>query len=179
MAVKPISIEAIEKATGKTWAAWLRILKRMDATKLSHTEIAKNIVARGDASGWWAQSITVAYEQHIGRRAPGQQSDGGFTGSVTCTLDAAPADVHAKWLAMVAGKSGFAGVQCRSAPTVTRTPKRLYWRCKLSDGSNAAVSFEAKAKSKTLVTVAHHKLESADKIPGTKVYWRNMLQGLK
>jgi hypothetical protein len=81
MATKPINTAAIEKGTGRSWNEWLAFLESIGAEKLSHKQIAERVTASGHTSGWWSQSIAVAYEQSIGRRLPGQVEDGTFQAS--------------------------------------------------------------------------------------------------
>src|SRR5690606_39188985 len=87
---KPIATAAFAEKTGKSWQGWLDFLDGIGARDLSHTEIARAIVETGEASGWWAQGITVAYEQHIGRRQPGQRPNGGYEVSVSKTVSGSP-----------------------------------------------------------------------------------------
>ena len=76
-AVEPrVSDEAVRNATGRTWAAWFELLDAGGAVELGHTEIARLLIDDHGVPGWWAQSVTVAYEQARGRRAPGQRPDG-------------------------------------------------------------------------------------------------------
>ena len=64
------------------------------ATELGHSKIARWLVEEHRVDGWWAQGITVSYEQARGLRAPGQRADGTFEASVTKTL---PATVEQIW----------------------------------------------------------------------------------
>ncbi len=84
------NIPAIEKSTNIAWTEWLLFLESIGAKNLSHKEIAQHVhnklKASHENSGWWAQGITVAYEQHIGRRKPGQTNDGFFQVAVSKTL---------------------------------------------------------------------------------------------
>lgn len=66
-AEKPaISEEAVQAATGKNWQDWFRLLDDAGAARMTHKEIV-GIVGRLDeddrVSGWWRQSIAVAYEK--------------------------------------------------------------------------------------------------------------------
>src|SRR5699024_12560503 len=66
-----ISNEAVKYATGKEWDEWFSLLDEKDAEKLSHKEIADLLLCGGyieKGNGWWAQSVTVAYEYAKGRR---------------------------------------------------------------------------------------------------------------
>jgi hypothetical protein len=72
---KPENTNAIEKATDKSWTQWVKELDAMGARELSHKDLALKLYNQLDGQlenhGWWAQGITVAYEQHIGKRIPG------------------------------------------------------------------------------------------------------------
>lgn len=76
--IQPVNADAITKGTAQSWKEWLAFLEAINAHSMPHDEIARRVRETGDASGWWAQTIAVAYEQHIGRRVPGQASDGTF-----------------------------------------------------------------------------------------------------
>lgn len=80
-------IEAVERATGRTWDEWLAYMAGIGAERLTHHEIAAALVAELDGTvdnlGWWAQATAVAYEQYMGRRVPGQRPDGTFQTSVS------------------------------------------------------------------------------------------------
>lgn len=79
-----VGAQALTRATGKTPEEWLAILDAHGAAKLTHAEIARWLSDHHEAvDPWWAQSITVMYEQERGMRAPGQMADGTFTVSVT------------------------------------------------------------------------------------------------
>jgi hypothetical protein len=80
-------IEAVERATGRSWDDWLSWMASIDADQLSHHEIASALITELDGKvenvGWWAQATAVAYEQYVGRRVPGQRPDGTFQTSVS------------------------------------------------------------------------------------------------
>jgi hypothetical protein len=70
--------EAMEAATGKHPDAWFALLDAQDATTWTHTAIAKWVHEVQGVPGWWAQSVTIRYEQARGMRLPGQRADGTF-----------------------------------------------------------------------------------------------------
>jgi hypothetical protein len=70
-----ISDEALAARTGRGWQEWFAVLDGRQATRLSHGEIATWLSEAHDVPGWWAQTITVGYEQARGMREPGQASD--------------------------------------------------------------------------------------------------------
>ena len=103
-APKAISLEPIERTTKRPWPEWLAFMDRIGAEHLDHTQIAQHVheelerMAPGlDNPGWWAQGITVAYEQHSGRRLPGQQADGTFQMSVSKTTGLGVKEAMDRW----------------------------------------------------------------------------------
>lgn len=86
-----ISDDAVQAKTGKHWDDWFAVLDAFDAARQGHKAAAAHLVEAHGVSGWWAQGITVRYEQTRGLRDVGQQSDRLFAVSVQRTIDA-PAD---------------------------------------------------------------------------------------
>ena len=68
---RPIDIASAERGTGKVWRERLAFLGKIGARHLPHKEIARRVREECSGSSRRAQSIAVAYEQHIGRRVPG------------------------------------------------------------------------------------------------------------
>jgi hypothetical protein len=134
---RAIDIASLERRTGKAWRHWLAHLEKI--VHLPHSEIARRLREECGVSGWWAQSIAVAYEQQIGRRVPGQQCDGGFQVSVSKTFLGSMDTVLARWQAAMEGGGQFAAIFITRGPEVSRTDKWRYWRCALADGSRVSV----------------------------------------
>jgi hypothetical protein len=80
-------IKPVERATNRSWDAWLQFMDAIDARNLDHQQIALKVYEELDGTieplGWWTQAVTVAYEQYIGRRIPGQRPDGTFQTTVS------------------------------------------------------------------------------------------------
>jgi uncharacterized protein YndB with AHSA1/START domain len=83
-----ISTGAVAKATGKPWDEWFRLLDQAGANEWDHKQIVAYMNAHfGDEiSGWWQQSITVAYEKAHGKRMLGETAGAGFQIGVQKTL---------------------------------------------------------------------------------------------
>lgn len=173
--VKPVNTQAIEKATGTSWQDWCAFLEENGAADLEHNAIVKKARTFKKISGWWAQGIAVAYEQSIGRRKPGQSSDGLFAASVSRTMALSQQSAFISWCEFVANLNEIDGQIIAEAPTTSTTPKRLYWRCKFEDGSTVAVSFEAKSRGKTLIAIEHRKLKLESFIEDKKRAWAGLL----
>lgn len=88
---EPKNVKALETGSGIAWKQWVDFLEPLKA--LDHTDMAKlvyeEIMRAGKAKSpeWWAQGVTVAYEQYMGRRQPGQTCDGNFSVTVTKTVE--------------------------------------------------------------------------------------------
>ncbi|BAU31645.1 hypothetical protein [Microcella alkaliphila] len=54
------------EATGRRSADWYGMLDAAGARDWPHKQIAGHLVAAHGVDGWWAQSITVGYEQAAG-----------------------------------------------------------------------------------------------------------------
>ncbi|MBX3576406.1 MAG: hypothetical protein KF723_04295 [Rhizobiaceae bacterium] len=175
---KPINTLAIEKGTGRSWRSWLKFLETIDARNLSHKEIADRVYKTGDASGWWAQSVATAFEQHIGRRAAGQDGDGTFQVSATAMVEGPMDAALARWLSLVAGAADFGGVAISRNPEVSRTEKWRWWRCGLADASRINLGISDRPGGKAGVGLSHEKLESAEAVEQWREYWKALLAQL-
>ena len=172
---KPVDTDAISKGTARSWNDWLGWLSGIGAHELSHAEIARRVVATGDASSWWAQSIAVAWEQHIGRRKPGQRPCGTFEVSVTRTLAGEVSALLESIAARFDATSGFDGVAREGAACTSVTPKRSYWRCRLADGSGVQVSLEPRGAGRVLVAVTHGRIADQHAGPRWRAFWKEEL----
>ncbi len=175
-----MNIASIEKATQKPWEQWVKELDDSGSSELSHTEIARKLYAelggKVENHGWWAQGITVAYEQHIGKRVPGQLADGLFELAISKTI-AKPRDVVflqvTEWLEQQVEFNGCAQLKARSSTT----PKRSNWRCDFSDKSKFAATVEGDNKKSKLV-LSHTAVPSKTEADNWKVYWKNVANQL-
>ena len=151
-------IEAVERATGRTWAEWLAFMERIGAEQLSHHEIATALVHELDGSvdnvGWWAQSTAVAYEQYVGRRVPGQRPDGMFQTSVSRSTTLEMQALIDAWSAFAAADEGVLA-RIVEEPRVSGTEKRMTWRAKGPEGTGMTVISEPKKDGTASLVVQH------------------------
>jgi hypothetical protein len=91
--VKPIntSDELFLRNTGKLSTEWFALLDAWGGAERKHPQIARWLSEEHGVPGWWAQTITVAYEQASGKRVPGQDADGTFSINASKTV-AVPVD---------------------------------------------------------------------------------------
>jgi hypothetical protein len=175
MPTKPVSTTAFAEKTRRDWAGWLAFLDGIGARDLTHTEIAERIASTGDASPWWAQSIAVAYEQHIGRRKPGQRNSGEYEVSANRTVQGNRATVFARAAAHLDAARSLGGVAVGADARASETPKRSYWRATLTDGSTVQLAAEPKSDDRTMLNITHMKLESEDDGARWRAFWKEEL----
>jgi hypothetical protein len=72
-------------------------LKKSGAKKMKHKEIAALLEKQFKISQWWAQSITVRFEQEIGRRIPRETSESTFQANVSMTMNGDAEEIFSKW----------------------------------------------------------------------------------
>lgn len=169
-----ISDKAIEKSTGETWGTWLKRLNEMGAQDLSHKDIAAKLVADHQVGGWWAQMLTVRYEQVIGRRRPGQSSDGDYSVSVSKTLSSTLDEALHWWLRKAQSRVEYNDVAIVTSST-TETEKWRHYRVALKDGSRVVVSIYAKTPTKASLGLQHDKLSSVEAADSWRAYWKSLL----
>ncbi|MCL1897722.1 MAG: hypothetical protein FWG16_02720, partial [Micrococcales bacterium] len=131
-------------------------------------------------AAWWAQGVTRAFEQVIGRRQPGQRSDGSFSLTVSAT---APGDMDAaleSWAKLLEAVTNLNGVPLAGPARTSATEKWRYWRCGLADGSTVSVNFQTKpGGQKTTAAVNHDQLTDPTSLDGWRAFWKEQLQALK
>ncbi|MEH1102746.1 hypothetical protein [Micromonospora sp. CPCC 205561] len=171
-----ISDALLRERTGRGWDGWFGLLDAWGATGRTHTEIARWLVAAHELPGWWAQTLTVGYEQTRGLRAPGQRRGGDFSAAGSRTVhvpvqrlfDAfADETLRRRWLP-------DAMVRVRTA-TAART-----FRADWADGpTRLVVGFQGLGAAKSRVSVQHEKLTGPEQAARLKAYWRDRLAALK
>ncbi len=170
------SSESVRKATGHTWDEWFALLDEWGAKHKNHAEIARWLAAEHGVDGWWAQSITVTYEQARGMRAPGQRADGTFSVSASKTIGV-PVEtlfeafhdeqMRDDWR----GEFEFRVRTARSGKSITAD-----WE----DGSTRlSIGFTAKGNSKSQVGLAHEKIVDPQQADELKMFWRERMNLLK
>lgn len=179
----PSNIPSIEKTTNRSWTSWLDFFTGIDAEHLDHPTIVKHVYTEllnieDINAGWWAQSITVAYEQYIGRRTPGQSGKGDFQISVSRTLNGTMDEIMQQWTRLTDGMSEFNGVATANSPRRTVTDKWRHWRVDLADGTLLTASVQQKSADKAIVTVTHTKLTTSERAEEWRSFWKEFLQQL-
>lgn len=175
---KPMNTEAIEAGTGASWGEWVKFLDGINARELTHKQIAEKVHERG-ATHWWAQTVAVAYEQHIGRRLPGQDDKGDFAVSVTKTFGSSMDATLDAWIKIVWGRTEFNDVPIKGVGEISKTDKWRYWRAVLGDNSHVVVTIYEKVPAKVGFTITHERLKSDEAVELWRAYWKEFLTNLK
>ena len=178
---QPKNVKALETGSGIRWETWLKLLEPHQ--DLSHTDMAKvayeEIMKKGLAKSpeWWAQGVALAYEQHIGRRQPGQTCDGKFSVTVSKTYPGDMDRVLATWVEQVGEQREFQGDVMIGEPRLSQSEKWRYWRCTLDYGSIVSVNIQTKPSGdKSILAINHDKLESSEAVEAWRSYWRTFGQ---
>lgn len=169
-----ISDKTIERATGAPWQTWFERLEAMGARDLVHKEIAAALVEQFQVPGWWAQSLTVRYEQVIGRRKVGQNNKGEFSVGVSKTISGTMDEAFHWWLKIAQSRTEFNNVEIISSST-TETEKWRNYRAALKDGSRVVVGIYAKTPTKAGLGLQHEKLASTESAEQWRTYWKSLL----
>lgn len=167
-----VSDEAVRSKTGRGWTDWFEILDQEGAREMPHGKIAALLHGKHGVDGWWAQTVTVGYEQERGLRDK-HQKPSGYEISVSRTVPVAIDALYAAWLDEDRGRWLDEDLVIRKA-TPNRT-MRITW----PDQTNLEVHFVAKGEAKSQVVVQHGKLADADAAARMKSYWTEALQRLR
>lgn len=158
---KNMGAEALRAATGRTHAEWREVLEAAGALEWSHKQTAQWLVREQGVDGWWAQGITVDFEQDRKGRLPGQQADGTFAVSKTRTIAGERLEALAAVRAAVEARHGAAhGENLAASQRVVR------WR--LADGRRLAAAAQQPNRSGTPVTLTIEKLPDAAAMDAAK-----------
>src|ERR1051326_3820677 len=168
-----IRSEAVRAKTGKGWAEWFAILDEAGAAKWPHKEIAKHMHELG-CGPWWAQMVTVGYEQARGLRVKHQTAEG-FSASGSKTVAVPVAKLYAAWTdAKMRAKWLRDGITIRSG--TKNKSLRIFGD---GDESSTDVRFYTKGPGKSQVTIERRKLGSVKEVQRVKKYWAAALTKLQ
>ena len=172
----PYSDEVIRSNTGKAWDEWFALLDAWGGVERPHPEIARWLNQEHGIPGWWAQGVTVAYEQARGLRAPRQRRGGQFEVNASKTV-AVPVERLYEAFADPALRERWlpgAAFEVRTA----RPGKSI--RANWEDGSTRLViGFTAHGEARSQVALAHERIPDAATADKLKAWWRERVADLK
>ena len=167
---------AVREAPGAGWSDWLARLDAAGAAAWSHRDIARWLGAEFPAiGGWWAQTITVGFEQERGLRKKHQQGRG-YSANSSRTLRAPAAAAFDAWKDGRRRRGWLPG-----APLELRTatrPKSLRYTW-TDDGSTVAVWIEGLGPGKCRLAVQQSQLPRQAGVAPAKRRWSEALDRLE
>lgn len=167
-----LSPEAVLAATGRDREGWRSVLVEAGATQWSHRDTAAWLVEEMGVDPWWAQGITVDFEQAHKGRLPGMQSDGTFSASTTRTVPGSRLDALAAVAGAVTAEHGEPHGQ-----NLTASQPVVRWR--LADGTRLSAAAGAEKASGTPVTLTWDKLPDHGDVEPTKARMVSLLEALR
>ena len=172
---RAMQLDGVGDATGRTWDDWRTVLDGWNAGSMTHQQIARRLQDEEQVTHWWAQTLTVAYEQHIGRRLPGQASDGTFSTSASRTVDGDLDDVFARWLDVVVGLEHRTDVEITREPSTSTKASYRYWRVGFADGSRVELGATQVRPGRVRIGLGHERLPGAHDVDRWRGFWRSLL----
>ena len=162
--------------TGRAWDEWFALLDRWGAVERPHPEIARWLNEEHGVDGWWAQGVTVGYEQARGLRAPGQRRGGLFEASASKTV-AVPVDrLYEAFMDPGLRERWLPGAKLEVRTAKPGKSIRANW----DDGSTRLViAFTARGDAKSQVALVHERIPDAATAGELKAWWRGRVAALK
>jgi hypothetical protein len=149
-----IGDEAVKAKTGKDWKQWFSLLDKAGVKDKSHKEVAEYLDGAG-VPGWWAQMITVAYEQERGLRAVHQRADG-YSASASRTFAVPLGILYGHWADEKLRKKWLDEKILVRKATEDKS-MRITW----PDGTSVEANFYARGDKKSMLAVQQDKLAKA------------------
>lgn len=118
--------------------------------------------------------MTVAYEQYIDRRLPGQRPDGTFQTSVSKATKLGMQALMDKWADFAAGDPETKALAAGEV-RVSGTDKRITWRTKGHDGSDIRITSEPKKDGSASIIAVQMGLETDELNQAAKAKWAGIL----
>ncbi|HWD46976.1 MAG TPA: hypothetical protein VHM23_25235 [Actinomycetota bacterium] len=175
-ATRPYSDDVLRANTGRTWDEWFALLDRWGAAERPHPEIARWLNEEHGVDGWWAQGVTVGYEQARGLRAPGQRRGGLFEVNASKTV-AVPVDrLYEAFMDPGLRERWLPGAKLEVRAAKPAKSIRANW----DDGSTRLViAFTARGDAKSQVALVHERVPDAEAAAQLKTWWRERVAVLK
>lgn len=175
------NIPALERASEKSWEAWLVLFESNGAAKLSHTQIAalaeEQMPGTLENGRWWAQVAAIAFEQHAGLRVPGQLSTGEFRVGASRTVPMGRDEALAAWIERFGSDETHLGYAVSNRRNSV-TEKRSFYRFSLDGAGKVEIAAALKDDSKSILSITHEGLPSGEQIEEWRAYWKAQLTRL-
>jgi len=153
-----VSDARLASGTGRSAEQWFALLDGAGARERSHAQIARLLVDEFEVAAWWAQSITVRYEQARGMRLPGQQPDGTFEVSVSRSLRGEPLEL------LELGVVRFAAYAGGPPESTSRSAAHPTARWTLEHGDSLQLRVSPGGGGKCAVSLTHGRLRLPERV---------------
>ena len=170
------SEEAVRSATGRGREEWFSLLDSWDAAGHKHRDIAAWIMREHGVNNWWAQTLTVDYEQARGLRKPGGSRDGTFAVTASTTVATSARRLFEAFTNTRLRERWLPGAVMHERTSKPSRSARFDWE---SGVTRVNVGFTAKGKGTTQVALQHQHLPDAKTAKKMKEFWRQRLAALK
>jgi hypothetical protein len=159
-------------ATGRTPDDWYARIDEIDGRTIGHAAIAAWLVEQG-VEPWWAQGVTIGYEQARGLRVPGQRSDGSFAVSASRQVPGERETVLDGVMPVFTTAFGFAPTSER------RGGKRPSARWTFPDRESVLLTTEDGSRAGTVrIAVQRERLTGPERMPEAKAELQDLLAAL-
>jgi hypothetical protein len=173
---RPYSDAVIRANTGHSWDEWFALLDEWGAAERPHTEIARCVHQEHGVDGWWAQGVTVAYEQARGLRAPGQRRGGHFEVSASKTVAVPVERLYEAFADPALRERWLPGTAFEVRTAVPGKSIRANWE---GGSTRLVILFTARGESKSQVALVHERLPDAATAEQLRPWWREQVAALK
>lgn len=175
MPTKPMSSEAVQKATGQSLETWFARLKKAGANKWPHKQIATWLAEKQGVGPWWCQMLTVEFERAHGLREVNQKCDGTYSATTSRTLPVTLEVLYQAWHDSKQRRRWLPEADVTVRIATANKSLRLTWE----DGvSIVCINFYSKGPAKAQVTIEHNKLKNTAAVKKMKAYWAKAMEGL-
>ena len=143
---------------------------------MPHGEIARRVHQDYGVSGWWSQSVTVAYERIRGLREIGQRlGSGTFDANKSKTFAAPVSRLYRAFAHQATRERWLPGVAMKIRTSIRNKSMRVTW----PDGTSVHVYFTPTGPRKTQVAVQHVGLSDRNDVARRKQYWAERFEALQ
>jgi hypothetical protein len=171
-----MSDDVVRARTGRSLKQWVRELDAIGALSMAHRDIARRVHDDYGVSGWWSQSVTVAYERIRGRREIGQRlGSGTFEASKSRTFAAPVSRLYRAFAQRATRDRWLPGVALKIRTATRNKSMRVTW----PDGTSVHVYFTPKGLRKTQLAIQHVGLPNKKDVTVRKEYWAERFAALQ
>jgi sugar lactone lactonase YvrE len=171
-----VSEDAVLQATRRGRSEWFALLDAWGAAKREHRGIAAWLMTEHGIDNWWAQTITVDYEQARRLRPVGGKRDGTFSTSASKTVAVPVKRLYAALMDANLRELWIPDVLIRERTSQPDRSARFDWK---NGPGRVHFGFTAKGSKSSQIALMHERLPSAKASADTQKYWRERLAALK